>query len=84
MYTGRSPVDWEYLSPKLKVVHNMFGCGQIKLLVAQSFKDDSSRQKAQDWAVDEGIFSSFYPRIINILAVEHAWLRSAPPACSNS
>ena len=60
MYTGGSPVDWGELSPKLKAVHSMFGCGQIKLLVAQSFKDDSTRLEAQEWAVDEGLllFSS--------------------------
>ena len=57
MYTGGNPVDWGDISPKLKAVHSMFGCGQIKLMVAQSFKDDSNRLKAQEWAVDEGEFT---------------------------
>jgi len=55
MYAGRNPVDWGELSPKLKTVHSMFGCGQIKLLVAQSFKEDSTRLEAQEWAVEEGV-----------------------------
>ena len=57
MYTGGNPVDWGDISPKLKAVHSMYGCGQIKLMVSQSFKDDSNRLKAQEWAVDEGEFT---------------------------
>ena len=60
MYAGRNPVDWGELSPKLKTVHSMFGCGQIKLLVAQSFKEDSTRLEAQEWAVEEGEFINIY------------------------
>lgn len=54
MYAGRSPVNWRNMSPKLKKIHGILGCVHIKLLVAQSFKDDSTRLEAQEWAVDEG------------------------------
>lgn len=54
MYAGRSPVNWKNMSPKLKKIHGILGCVHIKLLVAQSFKDDSTRLMAQEWAVDEG------------------------------
>ena len=54
MYAGQSPVNWRNMSPKLKRFHSIFGRVHIKLLVAQSFKDDSTRLEAQEWAVEEG------------------------------